>query len=57
MKLIIDIPDEVYEFTKDAGTARFFSGEYYVKLILNGTPLEDVKAEIIEIIDSVGKEE
>lgn len=46
MKLIIDISEEDYEFTKGAKTARYFSPEYYVKLILNGTPLDDVKAEI-----------
>lgn len=40
MKLIIDMPEEDYEFTKGAKTARYFSSEYYVNLILNGTPLE-----------------
>ena len=48
MRLIIDIPEEDYEFTKGAKTARYFSSEYYVNLILNGTPLDDVKAEIAE---------
>ena len=46
MKLIIDIPEEDYEFTKGAKTARYFPSEYYVKLILNGTPLDDVKEKI-----------
>ena len=39
VKLIIEIPKEDYEFTKGAKTARYFPSEYYVKLILNGTPL------------------
>lgn len=46
VKLIIEIPKEDYEFTKGAETARVFPSEYYVKLILNGIPLEDIKAEI-----------
>lgn len=41
VKLIIEIPKEDYEFTKDAETARVFPSEYYVKLILNGIPLDD----------------
>lgn len=46
MKLIIDIPKEDYEFTKGAKTARVFPSEYYVKLILNGIPLDSVKFHI-----------
>lgn len=46
IKLIIEMPKEDYEFTKGAKTARVFPSEYYVKLILNGIPLDDVKAEI-----------
>ena len=51
MKLIIDIPEEVYDFTMGAKTARFYNTEYYVNLILKGTPLEEefekISAEII----------
>ena len=46
VKLIIEIPKEDYEFTKGAKTARVYPSEYYVKLILNGIPLDDVKQEI-----------
>lgn len=50
MKLIIDIPEKVYDFTMGAKTARFYNAEYYVNLILNGTPLEEefkkIRAEI-----------
>ena len=53
MKLIIDISEDDYEFTKDAKTARYFPSEYYVNLILNGTPLDDVKAEIDEQYDRI----
>lgn len=49
MKLIIDIPEEMYEFTKSARKARTYNAEDYVDLILNGTPLEDVRAEIEEL--------
>lgn len=49
VKLIIEIPKEDYEFTKGAKTARVFPSEYYVKLILNGIPLDDVKAEIVAL--------
>lgn len=49
IKLVVEMPKEDYEFTKGARTARFFSEEYYVKLILNGTPLpEDFSLEDYE---------
>ena len=41
VKIIIEMPKEDYEFTKGAETARVFPSEYYVKLILNGTPIPD----------------
>ena len=41
MKLIIDMSDEEYDFTKGAKTARTYNAEHYVNLILNGTPLPD----------------
>ena len=47
MKLIIDITEEDYEFTKGAKTARVFPSEHYVKLILNGVPLDRVKDKIL----------
>lgn len=43
IKLVVEMPKEDYEFTKGARTARFFPEEYYVKLILNGTPLHKGK--------------
>ena len=47
MKLIIDIPEYVYEWVMNTG--KF--GKYHfdtAKVIRNGTPLDDVKAEIEE---------
>ncbi len=48
VKLIVEIPKEDYEFTKGAKTARYFPSEYYVKLILNGIPLDSVIEEYVE---------
>lgn len=48
MKLIIDISDKMYDFTKGAKTARFYPVETYVDMILNGTPLEDIEKQIAE---------
>lgn len=39
IELVIKIPEEVYDFTMGAKTARFYNTEYYVNLILKGTPL------------------
>ena len=50
VKLIIEIPKEDYEFTKGAKTARYFPPEYYVNLILNGTPLGSNSENSTEII-------
>lgn len=43
VKLVIEMPKDDYEFTKGAETARYFPSEYYVDLILNGMPLEDLR--------------
>ena len=50
MKLIIDIPEEEYERIKD------IPNDYKLlihKAVANGTPLDDVKAEIDEQYDRV----
>jgi hypothetical protein len=47
MKLIIDIPEEMYERTKDGYVPLGIS-----KYLKNGTPLDDVKAEIEKQIES-----
>lgn len=63
MKLIIEIPKWYYEETKE-----FKHPTLIDKAILNGTPLDDVKAEILkrvdehcartlEIFDNIGKAE
>lgn len=53
MKLIIDIPDKMYDFTKGAKTARFYPVETYVDMILKGIPLEEelekIKTEIKDL--------
>lgn len=45
MKLIIDIPDNVYEWVKNTGKFGLYRFDT-AKVIQNGTPLDDVKAEI-----------
>ena len=52
MKLIIDIPDETY---KEVIKGKDTSNTNIYKAIENGTPLDDVKAEI-EDIESEDKE-
>ena len=59
MKLIIDIPEDNYEYIKrlNAGYT-----DYYITLRLydaarNGTPLDDIKAEIDEEKDKVLSED
>ena len=45
MKLVVDIPDELYndlKHEKENGKRH----EFYERIIMSGTPLEDVKAEI-----------
>ena len=44
VKLIIEIPKEEYEFIKSSFSAQ--PRHSYSKMILNGIPLDDVKAEI-----------
>lgn len=44
VKLIIEIPKEEYEFIKSSFSAQYKHA--YSKMILNGIPLDDVKAEI-----------
>ena len=52
MKLIIDIPDNIYDAIKEAQTiiSGQRSGKTYLQILVNsvekGTPLDDVKAEI-----------
>ena len=41
MKIIIDIPENVYNHCKTIN-------DYVYQAIANGTPLDDIKAEIIE---------
>lgn len=53
VKLVIEMPKEDYYFTKGAETARFFPSEYYVDLILNGIPLDDVLDKIKGYINRV----
>lgn len=61
MKLIIDIPDNIYDAIKKAQT--IISGQRSGKTLLqilvnsveNGTPLDDVKAEIMSYRDSVDR--
>lgn len=63
MKLIIDIPDKVYEGVKALIAINFggrFSGKGLahdsLRAIKNGVPLDDVKAEIRELRDSWEKD-
>ena len=42
MELIIDIPDNVYEFVKNTGKFGIYRFDT-AKAIKNGTPLDDVK--------------
>ena len=51
MKLIIDIPEERYErIIKDAQARMYHTNDLFelVDILKNGTPLDDVKAEIQE---------
>ena len=57
MKIVIDIPEEDYEFTKNARTARTFNTEYYVNLILNGIYLDSMLTNIKSNIKMRIKEE
>lgn len=71
MKLIIDIPDHLYNVIKNNECT---NKNVLTKAVLNGTPLDDVKAEIeqyskrwigldyydgiysaIEVLDNIGK--
>lgn len=45
MKLMIDIPDNVYEWVKNTGKFGIYRFDT-VKAIKNGTPLDDIKAEM-----------
>ena len=47
MKLIIDIPKNVYEWVMNTGTFGIYRFDT-AKAIKNGTPLDDVKANITE---------
>ena len=62
MKLIVDIPEESYKYIKIASDSGWLtSPEYanaikltsseYVNAIKNGTPLDSVKADVINIAD------
>ena len=48
MQILIDMPDEDYDFIKGAEKARYFTPEYYVDLILNGVPLPEHHEKIKE---------
>ena len=48
IELVIKIPEEVYDFTKSAKTARTYNAEYYVNLILNGKPLPKGHGRLID---------
>ena len=48
IELVIKIPEEVYDFTMGAKTARFYNTEYYVNLILKGTPLPKGHGRLID---------
>lgn len=50
MKLIIDIPEEEYKRSKLAYNYDSRRMDNYSRIIGNGTPLDDVKAEIAEEI-------
>ena len=52
MKLIIDIPDNVYEMVMNTGTFGIYRFNT-AKAIKNGIPLDDVKAEIQAKYDSI----
>lgn len=47
MKVIIDIPDNIYEWVMNTGKFGNYRFDT-AKAIKNGTPLDDVKAEIDE---------
>lgn len=46
MKLIIDIPEESYEYVKANSRLGWLTSSEFADAIENGTPLDDVKAEI-----------
>lgn len=46
MKLIIDIPEDAYEYVKATSYLGWLTSPEYAYAIKNGTPLDDVKAEI-----------
>lgn len=48
MKLIIDIPDNIYEWVMNTGKFGNYRFDT-AKAIKNGTPLDDVKAEILQL--------
>ena len=48
MKLIIDIPDRIYKISQNR-TLNIIDAETLEKAVRNGTPLDDVKAEIANI--------
>ena len=47
MKVIMDVPDNVYEWVKNTGKFGIYRFNT-AKAIKNGIPLEDVKAEITD---------
>ena len=54
MKLIIDIPDHVYEWVKNTGKFGMYRLDT-AKVIQNGIPLDDVKAEIEEYRSTIDR--
>lgn len=47
MKIVIDIPDELYEDIKEYGMCGYCSDREIVgEAIVNGTPLDKIRAEI-----------
>lgn len=51
MKLIIDIPEEAYEYVKATSYLGWLTTSEYAYVIKNGIPLDDVKAEIEKQIE------
>lgn len=50
MKLIIDIPDHVYEWVENTGKLGMYRIDT-AKVIQNGIPLDDIKTEILALND------
>jgi hypothetical protein len=58
MKLIIDIPEEKYErIIKDAQARMYHTNDLFelITILKNGTPLDDVKAEIEEYRSTIDR--